>query len=80
MYSNQSWPPVITALGVYPYFRNATRAEQWCCRDLQGHIDFLFKGEVPKVLNSYERKDYRYIIMEFIKGRMLGKASPHLAL
>jgi hypothetical protein len=44
MHSNQSWPPVITALGVYPCFRNATRAEQGCCRDLQGHTVFLFKN------------------------------------
>jgi hypothetical protein len=74
MQSNQSWPPVITALGVYPYFRNATQAEQGCCRDLQGHTDFLFKGKVPKVLNAYERNSCRCIIMEFIKGQMLDRA------
>jgi hypothetical protein len=31
------------------------------------------------VLNAYERKDYRYIIMEFIKGQMLDRAWPYLA-
>jgi hypothetical protein len=35
---------------------------------------------VPKALNAYERKAYRYIIMEFIEGQILDKASPHLAL
>jgi hypothetical protein len=44
MHSNQNWPPVITALGVYLCFRNATRAEQGCCRDLQGHTVFFFNG------------------------------------
>ena len=41
MYSNQSWPPVISPLGVYPCFRNATRAKQGCCRDWQGHTVFV---------------------------------------
>jgi hypothetical protein len=43
MHPNESWPPVITALGVRPCFRNATRAEQGYCRDLQEHTVFLFK-------------------------------------
>jgi len=34
---------------------------------------------VPKVLNAYERKGCRYIIIEFIKGQMLDKAWPYLA-
>ena len=41
MYSNQSWPPVISPLGVHPCFRNATRAKQGCCRDWQGHTVFV---------------------------------------
>jgi hypothetical protein len=41
MYSNQSWPPVISPLGVYPCFRNATRAKQGYCRDWQGHTVFV---------------------------------------
>jgi hypothetical protein len=41
MYSNQSWPPVISPLGVYPCFRNATRAKQGCYRDWQGHTSFV---------------------------------------
>jgi hypothetical protein len=43
MHSNQSWPPVISPLGVYPCFRKATRAKQGCCRGWQGHTDFLSK-------------------------------------
>jgi hypothetical protein len=43
MHPNESWPPVITALGVHPCFRNPTRAEQGYCMDLQGHTVFLFK-------------------------------------
>jgi hypothetical protein len=38
---NQSWPPVIAVLGVYPCFRNATRAKQGCYRDWQGHTPFV---------------------------------------
>src|SRR5882757_11090591 len=41
MYSNQSWPPVISPLGVHPCFRNATRAKQGCYRDWQGHTPFV---------------------------------------
>jgi 4-diphosphocytidyl-2C-methyl-D-erythritol kinase len=41
MYSNQSWPPVISPLGIHPCFRNATRAKQGCCRDWQGHTVFV---------------------------------------
>ena len=41
MHSNQSWPPVISPLGVHPCFRNATRAKQGCCRDWQGHTVFV---------------------------------------
>jgi hypothetical protein len=41
MHSNQSWPPVISPLGVYPCFRNAMRAKQGCCRDWQGHTVFV---------------------------------------
>ena len=41
MHSNQSWPPVISPLGVHPCFRNATRAKQGCCRDWQGHTIFV---------------------------------------
>jgi hypothetical protein len=48
MHLNQNWPPVITALGVYPCFRNATGADQGCCRDLLGHTDFLFKTHIAR--------------------------------
>jgi hypothetical protein len=41
MHSNQSWPPVISPLGIHPCFRNATRAKQGCCRDWQGHTVFV---------------------------------------
>jgi hypothetical protein len=41
MHFNQSWPPVISPLGVHPCFRNATQAKQGCCRGWQGHTDFL---------------------------------------
>jgi hypothetical protein len=41
MYSNQSWPPVISPLGIHPCFRNATRAKQGYCRDWQGHTVFV---------------------------------------
>ena len=41
MYPNQSWPPVISPLGVYPCFRNAMRAKQGCYRDWQGHTHFV---------------------------------------
>ena len=34
---------------------------------------------VPKVLNAYERKGCRYILMEFVEGQMLDKAWPNLA-
>jgi hypothetical protein len=41
MYSNQSWPPVISSLGVYLCFRNAMRTKQGYCRGWQGHIDIV---------------------------------------
>ena len=41
MHSNQSWPPVISPLGIHPCFRNATRAKQGCCRDWQGYTVFV---------------------------------------
>src|ERR1700676_2403294 len=48
MHSNQSWPPVISPLGVHPCFRNATRAKQGYCRGWQGHTDFL--SNLPPVI------------------------------
>jgi hypothetical protein len=41
IHSNQSWPPVISPLGVHPCFRNAMRAKQGCYRDWQGHTPFV---------------------------------------
>jgi hypothetical protein len=41
MHSNQSWPSVISPLGIYLCFRNAMRAKQGCYRDWQGHTPFV---------------------------------------
>jgi hypothetical protein len=60
MHLNQNWPPVITALGVYPCFRNATGADQGCCRDLLGHTDFLFKLVRALVLGVLKLIEYLY--------------------
>jgi hypothetical protein len=59
MHSNQSWPPVISPLGVHPCFRNATRAKQGCCRDWQGHtvfVSILLFGTVCASANCHSRK------------------------
>ena len=53
MHSNQSWPPVISPLGVHKCFRNATRAKQGCCRGWQGHTDFLSNGGIKIMVSCF---------------------------
>ena len=49
----------ITALGVYPYFRNATRAEQGCCRGWQGHTDdMLCINKICLELNLFSFQEF----------------------
>jgi hypothetical protein len=56
IYSNQSWPPVISPLGVYLCFRNTMQAKQGCYRDWQGHTPFVsIDGALMAVKRLYTR-------------------------
>jgi hypothetical protein len=70
MHSNQSWPPVISPLGVHPCFRNATRAKQGCCRGWQGHTDFLSKvrgnGRADRLKRGSSAGKSRYNIPSYL--------------
>jgi hypothetical protein len=62
MHFNQSWPPVISPLGVHPCFRNTTRAKQGCCRDWQGHTVLVSIGSatwVPSITTFGTSKQAR---------------------